>query len=306
MQSQGQVVKSTGSWYWVRTEAGTMIKARLRGKFKLEGKKITNPIAVGDRVNLEVLDDNDTVISQILPRKNYVIRASPRKRGHHHLLATNIDQAVLITSLYQPRTSLGFIDRFLVTLETFRIPGIVVINKADLYDDDDTELAQAILSIYEEIGYQGVLTSFANEDPAQLPELLAGKTSLLAGHSGTGKSSLVNLLIPDAKQKILEVSNFADKGVHSTTFAEMFPFGKDAYIIDTPGIKELGLAEIEEGELSHYFPEMRDLLGQCRFHNCQHISEPGCAIQAAVEAGRIVPSRYESYLSMMAGEDNRR
>lgn len=283
-----------------------MIKARLRGKFKLEGKKITNPIAVGDRVNLEVLDDNDTVISQILPRKNYVIRASPRKRGHHHLLATNIDQAVLITSLYQPRTSLGFIDRFLVTLETFRIPGIVVINKADLYDDDDTELAQAILSIYEEIGYQGVLTSFANEDPAQLPELLAGKTSLLAGHSGTGKSSLVNLLIPDAKQKILEVSNFADKGVHSTTFAEMFPFGKDAYIIDTPGIKELGLAEIEEGELSHYFPEMRDLLGQCRFHNCQHISEPGCAIQAAVEAGRIVPSRYESYLSMMAGEDNRR
>ena len=305
MHTVGTVVKSTGSWYWVRNENEEIVRARLRGKFKLEEKKITNPIAVGDQVELETMDDN-IVITGISDRRNYVIRASPRKRGFHHLLATNVDQAMLITSLFQPRTSLGFIDRFLVTLETFRIPGIVVINKADLYDDDDLELAAAILSMYEDIGYQGALTSFAEDELGGIPDLLRGKTTLLSGHSGTGKSSLINLLIPDVDQKILEVSDFADKGVHTTTFAEMFTVEQGSYVIDTPGIKELGLAEVEEEELSHYFPEMRELLGQCRFHNCLHLSEPGCAIRQAVEDGRIAPTRYESYLSMMEGEDNRR
>jgi len=257
-------------------------------------------------VGLENLDDNNIVITRIFPRKNYVIRASPRKKGFHHLLATNVDQAVLITSLFQPRTSLGFIDRFLVTLETFRIPGIVVINKADLYDEEDLELAAAILSMYEDIGYKGLLTSFTEEELDRIPELLQGKTTLLAGHSGTGKSSLVNLLISHVEQKILEVSDFADKGVHTTTFAEMFTVEKDSYVIDTPGIKELGLAEVEEDELSHFFPEMRELMGQCRFHNCKHLSEPGCAIREAVSTGKIAPTRYESYLSMIQGEDNRR
>ncbi len=306
MYSTGTVVKSTGSWYWVRTDLGELVKCRLRGKFKLQDKKITNPIAVGDHVKMQALEEDNIVIVEILPRKNYVIRASPRKKGHHHLLATNVDQAMLITSLHQPRTSLGFIDRFLVTLETFRIPGIVVINKADIYDEDHLELAAAILSMYEDIGYTGMLTSFTHQELGAIPESLQGKTTLLSGHSGTGKSTLINQIVAAAGQKILEVSDFADKGVHTTTFAEMFAVNDKTFVIDTPGIKELGLAEVEEEELSHFFPEMRDLLGECRFHNCQHINEPGCAIREAVEEGRIFPSRFDSYISMMEGDDNRR
>lgn len=303
---EGIVMRSTGSWYWVRTQEGEVIRCRLRGKFKLINKKITNPIAVGDRALLEYTETQDWVIKEILERSNYVVRESPRKRGHHHLIASNIDQALLITSLRQPKTSLGFIDRFLVTLEAFRIPGVIVINKTDLYNEAELEALELTAALYDHIGYPTLFTSFEKGEIANLDDYLGDKTTLLSGHSGTGKSTLVNLMIEDVHQKTMEVSEFADKGVHTTTFAEMFELDQGGLIIDTPGIKELGLAEIEHSELSHYFPEMRQYIGQCRFNNCMHTGEPGCAIMEALEEGEIPESRFQSYLSMLENDDNRR
>lgn len=303
---RARVIKSTGSWYRLKNNEGSEFDARLRGKFKLVDKKITNPIAVGDWVEVEETVEGDYAIHSILDRENYVIRVSPRKKGHYHMLASNIDQAVLITSLRQPRTSIGFIDRFLITLETFRIHGIIVINKTDLYSDAEIEALMHTKTLYEGIGYDVIFTSFEQEGADQLFPLLKGKTSLLAGHSGTGKSTLINVLFPDASQDIKEISSFADKGVHTTTFAEMFTMKDGTEVIDTPGIKELGLADIEPEELSHYFPEMRAYLGQCRFNNCIHINEPNCAIQEALNEGKISLSRFESYVSMLEGDDNRR
>lgn len=303
---KGLVIKSTGSWYRVKTEK-EILEARLIGKFKLDDKKITNPIAVGDEVLMEANHGgtNEWMIKEILPRKNYIVRKSPRKKGHDHLIATNVDQAVVIATLKRPRTSLGFIDRFLVTLEAFRIPGVIFFNKTDLLNEKEKEQIIELAARYDEMGYSVAFGSVINNQLGDLKELLSGKISLLSGHSGSGKSTLINLLIPDAQQKISEVSNFANKGVHSTTFAEMF-FEEDMAIIDTPGIKELGLAEIEPEELGHYFPEFRELLGQCKFNNCLHVEEPGCAVKEALEAGEIHYERYISYLSMLEDEDNRR
>jgi ribosome biogenesis GTPase len=283
-----------------------MIDVRLRGKLKLLDKKVTNPIAVGDWVELEQVTDEDYVIRQVVDRDNYVIRVSPRKKSHFHIIAANIDQAVLIGSLKQPKTSIGFIDRFFITLETFRIPGILVINKTDLYSEQELKALAFTKELYESIGYQVLFASFEHGDTGGIEELLKDKTTLLSGHSGTGKSTLINQLVPEAEQSVSEVSNFADKGVHTTTFAEMFDLPKGGTVIDTPGIKELGLAEIEETELSHYFPEMRQFLGECKFNNCLHLDEPGCIIRAAVDEGAIHLSRYQSYLSMLEDDDNRR
>lgn len=300
------VYKSTGSWYRVKTETGDMIDVRLRGKLKLLDKKVTNPIAVGDWVELDQATDDDYVIRDVVDRENYVIRMSPRKKSHFHIIASNVDQAVLIGSLKQPKTSIGFIDRFFITLETFRIPGILVINKTDLYSEEELQVLEFTKVLYESIGYQVLFASYQNGDTGGLEELLKDKTTLLSGHSGTGKSTLINQLIPEAEQAVSEVSNFAEKGVHTTTFAEMFDLPGGGSIIDTPGIKELGLAEIEENELSHYFPEMRQFLGECKFNNCLHLDEPGCVIRAAVDEGAIHMTRYQSYLSMLEDDDNRR
>lgn len=307
MDMTGLVVKSTGSWYRVRLDAGEEVDARLRGKFKLEGKKITNPIAVGDQVILEQFQD-EYIIREIDERTNYIIRQSPRKKHHDHLLAANVDQAIMIATLKMPRTSLGFIDRFLVTLETFRIPGIIIFNKTDLLDEAELDDAGYLSYLYEKkIGYKCLQTSFLDQGVSdELKALLAGKKTLLSGHSGAGKSTLINLLVPEADQKVTEVSSFANKGVHTTTFAEMFFLDEATAIIDTPGIKELGLAEIADEELAHYFPEMREYLGECRFHNCVHTNEPGCLVKAAVEEGKIASERYYSYLSMLDADDNRR
>lgn len=306
---EGTVTKSMGLWYQVIDVNGDLHNCRLKGKFKLEGKKISNPVAVGDKVKLINDDGNNDakIISDILPRENYIIRKSPKKKGHGHIIAANLDQAILIATLATPRTSLGFIDRFLVTAETFRIPAIIVFNKIDLLNEEALKEVEIIRSIYHSLGYQTFSISVLEKiNVDEVMKILGNKTTLISGHSGVGKSTLINQLIPDADQKISEISTFANKGVHTTTFAERFSIDKNTHIIDTPGIKELGLAEVEKDELSHYFPELRDLLGKCRFNNCSHTHEPGCAIEQAYTDGKIAPSRYESYLSMLMGDDNRR
>lgn len=309
MSNTGLILRSTGSWYDVRNVDGHVYKGRLKGKFKIKGFKVTNPIAVGDRVTFDVEDEieNTAVITDILPRDNYIVRQSVHKTAHGHMLAANLDQAVLLATLTLPRTSLGFIDRFLVAAESFRIPTAVVFNKADVLNDEGLAYQQEIMAMYEQIGYQCLATSATEgEGVDAFRQLLDHKVTLLSGHSGVGKSTLVNAIAPDLNLRTNEISTFANKGVHTTTFAEMFELAPETYIIDTPGIKELGLINTSKEEIGHYFPEMRDRLNQCRFHNCLHINEPGCAIKDAVGEGDIAESRYMSYLSMMEGGDNRR
>ncbi len=306
---EGVVIRSTGSWYEVQSDEKEVFRCRLRGKFKLKDLKVTNPVAVGDRVTFDIENHNEEtgVITDIHPRENYIIRKSVHKASHGHMLAANVDQAILIATLAHPRTSLGFIDRFLVTTESFRIPSVIVFNKADLLPAEGLSYQQELSGLYTSLGYLCLLTStVTGENIAQFKELLQDKISLLSGHSGVGKSSLVNAIAPGLQLRTSEVSAFANKGVHTTTFAQMFEIEEDTYLIDSPGIKELGLANMEKGEISHYFPEMRDRLGECRYHNCLHIREPGCAVVEALDKGDIAQSRYYNYLSMLEGDDNRR
>ena len=303
------VIKSTGSWYILLAEDGLHYRARLRGKFKMQGLKVTNPIAVGDNVVFEIEAAGDGVgsITEIVPRENYIIRKSVHKAHQGHLIASNIDQTVLIVTMHQPRTSLGFIDRFLVSAEAFRIPAILIFNKVDLYSAETAAEMEATIALYQKIGYKSIRTSVVDGfGIEELRDNLTNKKTLFSGHSGVGKSSLLNKLDTQLTLRTAEVSSYADKGVHTTTFAEMFPLAPNTYAIDTPGIKELGIFEIGDDELSHYFPEMRNLLGQCKFHNCRHINEPKCAVLEHVHAGEIAVSRYESYLSMLANSDTHR
>ena len=306
---QGRVFKSTGSWYDVADENHRHHQCRLRGKIKLEGMKTSNPIAVGDYVEFYLEDNREGtgVITDILPRSNYIIRKATRKARQSHILASNIDQAILMATYAYPKTSLGFIDRFLVTAESFRIPVIILFNKCDLLNKAEKDEIAQIMEEYQSVGYPSYLISILQDTGmSYFHQVITNKTSLLAGHSGVGKSSLLNKVVPGVDQKIADVSDFANKGVHTTTFAEMFELDPGTYIIDTPGIKELGLADISQPELGHYFPEMRELLGKCKFHNCYHIQEPGCAILQSVKEGSIAQSRYDSYLSMYHNQDNRR
>jgi ribosome biogenesis GTPase len=306
---QGMVMRSTGSWYEVLSQDKVVYQCRLRGKFKIKELKVTNPIAVGDQVQFEVEDitSGRAVITDILPRENYIIRKSVHKAAFGHIIAANIDQAVLLITLAFPRTSLGFIDRFLVTAESFRIPVVLVFNKTDLLNEESLQYQQMLAGLYESLGYKSLFTSvLKGEGIEDFKKELYNKKSLLSGHSGVGKSSLVNSITPGLQLRTSEVSTFANKGVHTTTFAEMFEIAADTFIIDTPGIKELGLIDIEKEELSHYFPEMREKLGECRFYNCSHVHEPGCAVITALEEGEMAESRYASYLSMLDDYDNRR
>ncbi|SIS49498.1 ribosome small subunit-dependent GTPase A [Belliella pelovolcani] len=306
---QGRVIKSTGSWYMVQTASG-LVKSRLRGKFKQDNLKLTNPIAVGDYV--EVVQEADLptwTIDEILPRENYIIRKSTRKIHFSHIIASNIDQAYLIITIRNPRTSLGFIDRFLVSTESFRIPATIIVNKMDLVEKEkDLEYLQDIHEIYELLGYPVIEISATTESGLKekfLP-LLKGKTTLMSGHSGVGKSTLLNKLIPEAAQETKEISKFSAKGVHTTTFAEMFALEQGGYLIDTPGIKEFGILDIDDFELSHYFPEMRQYLGQCKYNNCRHLNEPGCMVLEKLEEGYIHPYRYDSYVNILHEEDDHR
>lgn len=306
---KGRVIKSTGSWYEVDL-GDKLISARLKGKFKQADLKLTNPIAVGDWVELIPEENQETaVISKILPRENYVIRKSTRKQHFSHIIASNIDQAMLVITMKTPRTSLGFIDRFLVSIESFRIPGILVVNKMDLMDgESEAEWLTDIHEIYEPLGYQVVEISALLEKNLSefFKPLLENQTTLIAGHSGVGKSTLLNALISEAGQATQEVSTFTTKGLHTTTFAELFYLDYSGSLIDTPGIKEFGILDIEEQELSHYFPEMRAYLGECKYNNCKHINEPGCVILEKLEEGYIHPYRYQSYLNILNEEDSHR
>ncbi|GAA0890409.1 ribosome small subunit-dependent GTPase A [Fulvivirga kasyanovii] len=306
---KGLVMKSTGSWYDVLGEEGVTYTCRTRGKLRLKGFKTTNPIAVGDYVNFSIDEEapEQGIIDEIKPRENYIIRKSVKLQSQGHIIASNIDQAILIATLVYPRTSLGFIDRFLATAESFRIPQLLVFNKIDLLEKEQNDALEQIISIYEKIGIRCLkISATENTGLDEFKKLLHNKKSLLSGHSGVGKSTILNKIAPHIDQKTSSVSDFAQKGVHTTTFAEMFKLDNNTFIIDTPGIKELGIIDISPEELSDYFPEMRELRSECKFHNCTHTHEPKCAIKDAVDTGEIAESRYISYISILEGDDNRR
>lgn len=303
---KGLVMRSTGSWYDVRTAEGKTIACRIRGKFRLDDIKETNPIAVGDRVEF-TLDNTEGIITGILDRDNYMVRQSIKKSSHAHVIAANIDQAMIVATLKLPRTSLGFIDRFLVAAESFRIPQTIVFNKTDLLSEKDQVQQHALIELYKTIGVNCVETSALREEQDEVRKNLEGKITLLSGHSGVGKSTLLNKLAPHIEQRTNEISGYSDKGMHTTTFAEMFPLNDTTFIIDTPGIKEFGLIDMSREELSDYFPEMREVRLNCKFGaRCLHLTEPKCAVLSAVETGEISQSRYASYYSMVMGEDNRK
>jgi len=304
---RGIVTKSTGSWYQVKDDNGNSYECRIKGKFRTHGIKTTNPIAVGDIVDFELEPGQDSgVITQLEPRRNYIIRRSVNLSKQTQIIGANLDQAILVVTLASPPTSTGFIDRFLVTAEAYSIPAILVFNKLDLFSDEGLEILAEYMDLYENLGYPCyAVSALKGEHIEELRQLLKDKTTLVSGHSGVGKSTLINAIVPGLELKTGIISEWSDKGKHTTTFAEMIdlPFG--GQLIDTPGIRELGIVDIEPQELSHYYPEMRKLLNQCKFHNCRHINEPGCAVLAGLETGEIEPSRYESYISIYNNENNR-
>lgn len=304
---RGLVTKSTGSWYQVLGDDGVSYDCRIKGKFRIKGIKTTNPIAVGDWVEFELEPSEQSGIITVLePRKNYIIRRSVNLSKQTQILGANLDQAVLVVTLASPPTSLGFIDRFLVTAEAYGIPAILVFNKLDLFSEEGKEILQEYKAIYEDIGYPCYdVSALEGTHVHVLEEILKDKVTLVSGHSGVGKSTLINRIVPGLDLRTGQISSWSDKGKHTTTFAEMIdlPFG--GKLIDTPGIRELGIVDIEKMELSHFFPEMRRYLNKCKFNNCRHINEPGCRVLEAVELGEIETSRYDSYLSIYSNDDNR-
>lgn len=299
---KGLVYKSTGSWYIVRDEKGLFWNARMKGVLKLDEITSTNPVAVGDQVTFEIESEAaaTAVISEILPRNNYINRQSPRHKHQHHIVAANLDQTVLVATLKEPKTSQGFIDRFLVAAAMYHVTPLIVFNKADLYRHKEMDRFESLRVMYESIGYRVLLVSaVTGQGMDELLETLTSRTTLLSGHSGVGKSSLLNRWFPGMNRKTQDVSGWSGKGQHTTTFAEMFDLPQGGKIIDTPGMREFGLVDITKQELSHYFSEMQPLLPDCQFNNCMHYNEPGCAIKKAVEEGRIHEDRYISYLSIL-------
>jgi len=305
---EGVITKSTGSWYEVAGDDGIIHKARIKGKFRLDEGKNTNPVAVGDRVEFDIdTEGNSTVIHKLLPRKNYIIRKPSNLSRQEHVIAANLDQVLILATLAFPRTSQGFIDRILVTAEAYEIPAVIAFNKIDLYDDDLAVQSKDLCAMYEDIGYHCIEISIKKAVHfEEVVDLLLHKTTLITGHSGVGKTTLLNRLLPELHLKTGSISDYSSKGKHTTTFAEMHSLNKDTSVIDTPGIKDFGLIDMEREEVSHYFPEMRELLGQCKFTNCLHIDEPGCAVLEAIQSGKIHPSRYKSYLSIIEEEDTHR
>lgn len=299
---KGVVIKSTGSWYEVKNAEGEVIKCRLKGIFRLDESKFkdSNPVAVGDRVDLERGDTDDWVIAEIEERENYIVRSSPKHKGARQIIAANIDQVLLIATMANPRTSTGFIDRFLLTAEAYHIPTVIIFNKQDLLDTKTQKKQDYVANIYNSIGYKTLFVSaLQKEQLDEVRAIMKDKTSLIAGHSGVGKSTLMNAIQPNLNLRTLEVSRITGKGMHTTTFAEMHPLTFGGSVIDTPGIREFGIKDFKPEEISHYYIEMREVLNNCRFNNCLHENEPGCAVKQAYLEGKISEERYTNYLNIM-------
>ncbi|MGB3143025.1 MAG: ribosome small subunit-dependent GTPase A [Maribacter sp.] len=303
----GIVYKSTGSWYTVKSDNGDFYDCRIKGKFRIKGIKSTNPIAVGDRVHFEVEtigDDTIGIINKIVDRKNYIIRKSVNLSKQTHIIAANLDQVFLLVTLNNPTTYPVFIDRFLVTAEAYEIPAILLFNKVDSYTPEELDEIKYLAALYRKIGYTCLgISALTGKNIDTVKEMMLGKTSMFSGHSGVGKSTLVNSIAPDLDIKTSKISEQHLQGQHTTTFAEMFDLDFGARIIDTPGIKGFGIVDMEKEEIGGYFPEFFELKQDCKFHNCIHIEEPKCAIKEALETRDIAWSRYQSYLQMVKGED---
>lgn len=302
----GLVIKNTGSWVTVRLDDGNTVNCKMRGVLRLKGLRCTNPVAVGDRVQVEDKGGDAPVVGDIEPRRNYIIRRSSNLSKEFQIIAANLDQAVLVATLTNPETSTTFIDRFLATAEAYQVPAVLAFNKIDLLDTDEwRSRLDGLKTLYESIGYPVITMSAATGEGADaLRAQLAGKMSLLSGNSGVGKSSIINLLVPDAHVRVGDVSHTHHKGMHTTTFSELLDLPGGGAIIDTPGVKAFGTIDFERAEVAHYFPEIFRISDNCRFNNCTHTHEPGCAVLEAVEQGKIAPSRFTSYLSILEEDPN--
>ncbi|MDQ3550519.1 MAG: ribosome small subunit-dependent GTPase A [Bacteroidota bacterium] len=300
--AKGVVYKSTGSWYSIKDEIGKFWNARMKGIFKLDGITSTNPVAVGDVVDIETENENEAsvIITRIYDRRNYINRQSPRHKHQHHIVAANLDQSMLLATVKEPRTSQGFIDRFLVASEMYHVPAVIVFNKYDLYKPKDVQKYEAFRDMYMKIGYNVKAISVKDKTGiSEVAGLFADKTTLISGHSGVGKSSFINVILPEAALKTKDVSGWSGKGMHTTTFAEMYDLPGGGSIIDTPGMREFGMVDLERTELSGYFPEMRRVQNNCQFNNCLHINEVDCAVKQAVRDGEIDEDRYVSYYNIL-------